>query len=82
MNMKRFIFAPEGQCVLYVKLGSERMACTKPWHLFDAECQLGPETTQRTVVVQRKVSEDVLIKRGRDVLLLGSTSSCVGSSDE
>eukprot|EP00966_Prymnesium_polylepis_P315449 7289067-Prymnesium_polylepis.1 len=39
---KYFRMPAEGELVMYLKTGFEKMACTKPLHLFTEECALGP----------------------------------------
>jgi len=39
---KYFRMPAEGELVIYLKTGFEKMACTKPLHLFTEECALGP----------------------------------------
>ena len=53
--------------MLYVRdAGSRRMACTKPWRLFEAECKLGPEMVQQLEVQNYRPTEDML-QRMREV---------------
>jgi len=51
--MKWFTIAPQGESVVYVKTGFEKMACTKPFDLFQKECKLGQRLMSYSDVVSR-----------------------------